>query len=196
MSNEEILEKVKSFASIAHGDQQRKYTPEPYIVHPIRVMKICREYTEDIAVLSAALLHDVLEDTSVTLEQLHNFLISIMDVGTAKRTLDYVVELTDVYTKKNYPQWNRRKRKQKETERMEKTSPESQTIKYADVIDNCNEIVVYDKDFAGRFLYECRDQLKKLDKGDSKLYTHAINVVELHINQLLDLVGPRKKRVA
>lgn len=56
---EEVLEQIRDFADKAHGEQMRKYTPERYIVHPVRVMKICREYTDDITVLAAALLHDV-----------------------------------------------------------------------------------------------------------------------------------------
>ncbi len=63
---DKVLEKVKEFADNAHGDQMRKYTPDRYIVHPIRVMEICREYDSRLPVLAAALLHDVLEDTKVT----------------------------------------------------------------------------------------------------------------------------------
>ena len=74
----------------------------------------------------------------------------------ASRTTSLVVELTDVYTKAAYPRWNRRKRKRKESERIQKTSSDSQTIKYADIIDNCKEIVEHDPDFAGLFLMECR----------------------------------------
>jgi (p)ppGpp synthase/HD superfamily hydrolase len=60
---EKILAAITDFADIAHGSQMRKYTPERYIVHPARVMRLCQEYTDDVTVLAAALLHDVLEDT-------------------------------------------------------------------------------------------------------------------------------------
>src|SRR5690606_23122807 len=98
----------------AHGEQLRKYTPDRYIVHPIRVMLICQEYTDDIAMLSAALLHDVLEDTPVQKDELKGFLMTVMSPEQAITTLKYVVELTDVFTKKDYPALNRRKRKLKE----------------------------------------------------------------------------------
>jgi len=62
---DKVLEQVKDFADKAHGDQLRKYTPDRYIVHPMRVMLICQEYTDDSQILAAALLHDVLEDTPV-----------------------------------------------------------------------------------------------------------------------------------
>lgn len=194
MNREYILEQVTAFAKTSHGSQMRKYTPEPYIVHPVRVMKLCAEYSDDIAVLCAALLHDVLEDTPVTLEEMYKFLVGVLDPDTALRTVNLVVELTDVYTKKSYPQFNRRRRKEMETERLEKTSADSQTIKYADVIDNTNEIVIYDRDFAHLFLHECKTQLRKLNKGDSKLYTRAVNVVELNLEQLKDLDKPKRKK--
>jgi guanosine-3',5'-bis(diphosphate) 3'-pyrophosphohydrolase len=184
MSNDEIIRSVEEFATVAHGTQMRKYTPEPYIVHPIRVMKICQEYTVDVAVLSAALLHDVLEDTPVTKEYMKNFLEGIMTDDTAARTLRYVVDLTDVYIKKDYPALNRRKRKQMERDRVAKTSAESQTIKYADTLDNCNEIVKYDPDFARVFLRECYAMLKIMGKGDPVLYRRAMDAVEGNLKKI------------
>jgi guanosine-3',5'-bis(diphosphate) 3'-pyrophosphohydrolase len=181
---EEILDKVKDFADKAHGDQTRKYTPERYIVHPIRVMNICREYTDALPVLAASLLHDVLEDTAVTSRDMNQFLVTLLGPQQAARTTKLVEELTDIYTKKNYPNWNRRKRKAKEAERIEKLSPESQTIKYADIIDNCKEIVEYDPEFAGVFIRECRSLLKKMLKGDQELYRIACNTVDECIRRL------------
>ena len=82
-----------------------RYTPERYIVHPVRVMKICRTYTSDITILAAALLHDVLENTS--LKKLKAFLLKLMSEDEANKTVHLVEVLTDVYIKENYPYWNR-----------------------------------------------------------------------------------------
>lgn len=181
---EEILENIRDFADQAHGQQMRKYTPERYIVHPVRVMNICREYTNDVTMLAAALLHDVIEDTPVTKEDIHAFLLNHMSPEQASLTTKLVVELSDVYVKKDYPQWNRRKRKEKETQRQEKTSGDSQTVKYADIIDNSMEIVNHDTDFAPRFLYECRDILRRMNKGNPTLYKRAVETVDNCIAQL------------
>src|SRR4051794_3678874 len=132
----------------------RKYTPERYIVHPIRVMETCKKYTNDITMLAAALLHDVLEDTSVTKDELKAFLLSLMSEKDATKTVQLVEELTDVFIKENYPTWNRKKRKRFEAKRLEKVSAEAQTIKYADIIDNAPEITEKDCDFAQRFIPE------------------------------------------
>jgi (p)ppGpp synthase/HD superfamily hydrolase len=178
------IEKVRSFADSAHDGQLRKYTPERYIVHPVRVMEMCKLYSNNLPVLAAALLHDVLEDTPVSQEELQSFLITVMPENEAIQTVKLVVELTDVYIKKDYPQFNRKKRKAKELQRIAQTSATSQTIKYADVIDNCSEIVEHDPKFARRFLMECRNLLKVADKGNTQLYEQAVKTVDAGLARL------------
>lgn len=184
METDDLLNSVTLFADRAHGSQLRKYTFDRYIVHPIRVMEMLRPFTDDHSVFAAALLHDVLEDTDISKLQMASFLKSVMDVKTADRTLGLVIELTDVYTSEKYPQWNRPKRKAMEVERAGKTSALAQTIKYADIIDNCREIVEHDRNFAGIFLYECRNLLNAINKGDAALYEKAVNDVENAIARL------------
>jgi len=174
---DKTLEEIRDFADRAHGEQMRKYTPDRYIVHPVRVMELCREYTQDVEILSAALLHDVLEDTPVTQEQLREFLLEKMDRDKAMHTIKLVAELTDVYVKKDFPRMNRRSRKEKEAERMAQTSDAAQTIKYADIIDNCAEIVQHDADFARVFLSECRNLLKIMTRGNPALHKRAQETV-------------------
>jgi guanosine-3',5'-bis(diphosphate) 3'-pyrophosphohydrolase len=61
------LEKALEFAWKAHEGQKRE-SGEPFITHPIGVADILIDLGMDIATICAALLHDVLEDTSVTEE--------------------------------------------------------------------------------------------------------------------------------
>ena len=173
LSMDTIINQIKQFADQSHGDQMRKYSAEKYIVHPIRVMEICKEYDDSLPVLAAALLHDVLEDTNITEQEMLSFLLSVMDPKDADETLQLVKELTDVYVKSAYPQWNRIQRKQKERERIADTSAKSHTIKYADIIDNTREITVKDPAFAPRYLKECFDILMVADKGNDALYKIA-----------------------
>jgi (p)ppGpp synthase/HD superfamily hydrolase len=180
---QDTLQAITDFADKAHGEQKRRYTPDRYIVHPIRVMELCKAYTTDIAVLAAALLHDVLEDTEVNKEALLDFLLQVMDERKAKRTLALVVELTDVYIKANYPTWNRRKRRAKEAERLAGSSKESQTIKYADILDNIRELPE-DDDFSIVFLKECKNLLKSINKGEPQLYRLTVEEVERRLKEL------------
>jgi (p)ppGpp synthase/HD superfamily hydrolase len=179
-----ILQRVTGFAEKAHSGQTRKYSPEPYIVHPVRVMNICKGYTTDITVLCAALLHDVLEDTSVSRKEISEFLEKLMDKEKASRTVDLVVELTDVYTKQSFPQYNRKKRKQLEMERIVKTSAGAQTVKYADILDNSREIVNHDRHFASVFLRECKNLLNTMNKGNQELYQKALDAVNVGLQSL------------
>lgn len=180
---DDILNQVEQFAAKAHESQRRKFTDEPYIVHPVRVMKRCRKYTNDLPVLAAALLHDVLEDTSVTALQMKVFLSAIMDTASTERTLMLVDELTDRFVKADYPKLNRRTRKSKEAERLSKVSADAQTIKYADIIDNCTEFANADAGFVKTFLHECNALLKKMTKGNPEVYRKALQTVETQLEQ-------------
>ncbi len=179
-----VLQKIRDYADKAHGSQQRKYSSERYIVHPVRVMELCQQYIADLPVLAAALLHDVLEDTPVTKAEMHRFLGTIMEKEAAEKTTHLVVELTDVYTKDAHPRWNRRKRKSKEAARIQQTSADSQTVKYADIIDNCREIVQHDPDFARVFLRECKGLLTVMPKGNETLYQVAVETVNRCLRQV------------
>ncbi|WP_144463286.1 RelA/SpoT family protein [Siminovitchia fortis] len=70
--NEEHVELVKrayEFASEAHKDQFRK-SGEPYIIHPVQVAGILADLQLDPAAVAAGFLHDVVEDTQVTIKQI------------------------------------------------------------------------------------------------------------------------------
>jgi len=179
-----ILEQIRNYADNAHGEQRRRYKPDRYIVHPIRVMETCRQYTDSLPVLAAALLHDVLEDTPVSEDELYAFLHTVMSTGDADKTLNLVVEMTDVYVKSKYPNYNRKMRKKLELTRIAKTSPEAHTIKYADILDNTFEIITDDPDFAPRYLRECLAILTVADKGNRVLYKIALEAVRGNLKYL------------
>jgi len=183
MTMDDILKKVQDFADHSHGEQQRRYEKARYIVHPVRVMETCRQFTNDITILSAALLHDVLEDTPVTRTELYDFLLTAMNKDQASRTTLLVEELTDVFTKANYPQYKRRQRKDMEAKRVSQTSADAQTIKYADIIDNIREITEQDPDFARVFLSEYRSLLKRIPKGNEDLYKTAVSKLNEEIKK-------------
>ena len=64
-----MIEKAYELAKKAHGDQKRK-SGEPYIVHPLWVAYILAELEMDKETIAAGMLHDVVEDTVVTEEEL------------------------------------------------------------------------------------------------------------------------------
>ncbi|MBT4120819.1 MAG: bifunctional (p)ppGpp synthetase/guanosine-3',5'-bis(diphosphate) 3'-pyrophosphohydrolase [Candidatus Magasanikbacteria bacterium] len=64
----DLLKLAYDFADSAHKGQKRK-SGEPYIIHPLATAHILADLRIDVAIVMAALLHDVPEDTKVTLEE-------------------------------------------------------------------------------------------------------------------------------
>lgn len=63
------LDAAVEYATLMHQGQRRSGTDRPYITHPVEVMRIlAREGVTDTATLAAAVLHDVVEDTAATLD--------------------------------------------------------------------------------------------------------------------------------
>src|SRR6478609_7978652 len=63
------IERACAFAAERHSGQVRK-SGEPYVVHPLGVARICAELRAETPVIVAALLHDTVEDTETTLEEI------------------------------------------------------------------------------------------------------------------------------
>ena len=170
------LKKVEELASELHGTQKRKYSGDPYVTHTIRVANTVKKYGGDDAMVYAALLHDVLEDTPTTESDLISLLIKTkeLNLSQVKNVVNLVKELTDVYTTENYPSTNRKGRKELEALRLGKISPRAQTIKYADLLDNSEDILRNDPKFAEVYLKEKRDILKYMDRGNTSLYKKCL----------------------
>lgn len=67
-----LIHQAITFATVAHMGQTRKGTRIPYIVHPYEVAQILTAAGADPAVICAGLLHDTVEDTGTSLEDIRN----------------------------------------------------------------------------------------------------------------------------
>ena len=65
----DLIDRAYSFSKTAHEGQMRG-SGEPYIIHPIQVANILAEMEMDTNVIVAAILHDVIEDTHYTVDQI------------------------------------------------------------------------------------------------------------------------------
>ncbi|MCL2673345.1 MAG: HD domain-containing protein [Alphaproteobacteria bacterium] len=72
LSIEDFIGRAILIARGAHLEGTRKGSGKPYITHPINVMDLVSECTQTPDVLAAAVLHDVAEDTSVTIEDIRD----------------------------------------------------------------------------------------------------------------------------
>lgn len=172
--NTDILEAMR-VAKEAHTGQFRKYTDEHYVVHPVAVAGIVMSVTNDSNMISAAILHDVVEDTHV----------SIKDIGAQFNTIitGLVSALTDVSQPND---GNRATRKHMDLQHTAMASPDAKTIKLADLIDNTKSIVTFDKHFAKMYMKEKQKLLKVLTEGDKYLFHIASNLVEMYYMQIED----------
>ena len=157
-----IIEKAEQFAVQAHGPQKRKYTGDPYIVHPIEVSQIVKTVPHTNAMIAAAILHDVIEDTEATYDDV------AVNFGTV--VADLVDELTDVSKPED---GNRAVRKALDRAHLAKASAAAQTIKLADIISNTKDIKANDPKFAKVYIPEMKALLEVLDKGDKDLIKKA-----------------------
>ena len=66
----ELLDRAIVFAVRAHAGTERRGKGFPYIVHPLEAVEIVATMTRDQELLAAAALHDTVEDTDVTIEQI------------------------------------------------------------------------------------------------------------------------------
>lgn len=170
-----ITERAKLFARAAHTaiDQRRKYTNEPYHTHPYRVAEMVREVGGTPTMIAAAYLHDVVEDTAVTLQVLYE------EFGCE------VTQMVDLLSDLQTPaDGNRDTRKRNERERLAKAPSDVQTIKLADLIDNTKTIVEHDLDFAGVYLKEKQLLLEIMDKGDPCLYSQAVQLCQESVERI------------
>ena len=164
-----LVEKAEVFATAAHAavKHTRKYTHEPYIVHPAHVVDLVKQFAHTDEMLAAAWLHDVVEDTGVELEEIRN------QFG------DAVANLVDDLTKvSKLEDGNREVRKELDRQRLAVASADAQTIKCCDIVSNMHSIVEHDKQFAQLFLNETILLLQVLTEADSR----AIEMLEENLD--------------
>ena len=167
------------FAKQKHEEvgQLRKYTGEPYIVHPVAVAQLVASVDQGIDLIAAAFLHDTIEDTNTTYEELR-------DVGFGHPIASLVVELTDVYVSPE--QGNRATRKELERQRLATVSPWAKTVKLADLIDNTRSIVLHDENFAKVYMREKQLLLEVLTEGNPVLLAKANELIKDYYLQKLN----------
>jgi (p)ppGpp synthase/HD superfamily hydrolase len=112
--------------------------------------------------VAAAWLHDVVEDTGCTYNDIH------MGFGTDIATL--VGWLTDVSKPEDGPRWFRKKM---DREHTAAAPAEAQTIKLADLISNTKSIMAHDPKFAKVYLEEKKLLLDVMTRGDAGLMAEA-----------------------
>ena len=93
--DEDLLNRAYVFAMKAHGKQKRA-SGDPYFSHPLEVAAILTELKLDDATIVAAMLHDTIEDTPVTREELEKMfgpeIAGLVDGLTKLNRLDFATK--------------------------------------------------------------------------------------------------------
>lgn len=164
------------FSDCAHTEigQKRKYTNDPYIYHPKNVAYLVKVAGGNDDMISAAFLHDVLEDVAPVLSKFNE---EAIEQRFGWKILNLVGWVTDVSKPED---GNREIRKTIDRDHIAQSPAEAQTIKLADLIDNSLTITEYDPGFAMVYLNEKRLLLEVLTKGDKNLWNIANNILIKH----------------
>ena len=155
------------FAETAHMGQKRKYTYEPYFNHPANVSLIVSSVNHTNEMLIAALLHDTVEDTEITIEDIRykfGYKVAVMVKG-----------LTDISKPED---GNRKARKEIDKDYLANQGSRVKTIKLADLIDNSKSIIKHDPKFAKVYMQEKKELLEVLKDGDEWLWFIADSIVK------------------
>lgn len=160
----DLVGRARFFATEAHAriDHRRKYTQQPYDAHLAAVARLVASVCDDAEMIAAAWLHDTVEDTPATIEDI--------EAEFGKAVARMVAELTDVSRPSD---GNRAARKELDRQHLAQASARSKTIKLADLINNCTEITKHDPRFARVFLQEMGALLEVLGDSDAILYRRA-----------------------
>jgi (p)ppGpp synthase/HD superfamily hydrolase len=163
-----LKKNVLDFAVKAHKGQTRKYTGEDYIVHPMAVADMVERHGGSEVQVCAALLHDVVEDTAVTFDDIRDNFGG--DIANLVRWLTDTSQPSD---------GNRRIRKGIDAKRLAEAPAEAQFVKLADLIDNSSTIFRFDKPFSKQFHKEMTHLVEVMTKvHGSSMWIEAKKVLK------------------
>lgn len=130
--NTELLDRAIIFAVRAHAGTERRGKGYPYIVHPLEAVEIVATMTSDQELLAAAALHDTVEDTDVSVEQLR--------AEFGERIASLVSDESDTFEAgvSEEDSWHSRKRAA--IERLARASHDAKIVALGDKLSNMRAI--------------------------------------------------------
>jgi myo-inositol-1(or 4)-monophosphatase len=130
--NTDLLDRAIIFAVNAHHNTERRGKGFPYIVHPMEAVEIVATITPDQELLAAAALHDTIEDTDVTVEQIRE--------AFGDRVADLVHAESDQFTEGVSEEDSWHDRKQAAITRLKNASRDAKIVAMGDKLSNMRAI--------------------------------------------------------
>ncbi|MFC0513480.1 hypothetical protein ACFFGT_04685 [Mucilaginibacter angelicae] len=169
-------DKLLNWIKQRHEGQLIRRTTEPYVNHLVAVAELASVIPLG---YETGLCHDLFEETETTKMELYSALTTFGYTDPeAHFILNCTIELTDVFTKKNYPDLKKKARKAKEAARLTTISSAAQTVKYGDMIYNIGWVLKYDLKHAGKYLRKKQLFLTSMTNGDQDLHQRALKIVD------------------
>ncbi len=85
-----MLEEAIIYATVMHQGKVRKFGNRPFILHPLEVAQILSTMTDDVEIITAGILHDIVEDTDGTLEEIEKrYGKRVADLVSSESETDY-----------------------------------------------------------------------------------------------------------
>jgi len=148
-------------------DQRRASARKAPDAHLKAVADMVAQTTDEVEVIAAAWLHEVVEDTPATFEAVER------EFG--RRVAQLVEEVTDAGRP---TQGTFSRRLSADRTHAEKASAAAKSIKLADLIDTCSDVCTKSPDLAGPYLTRAAALLTVLGDGDSKLFARARKTIQ------------------
>jgi myo-inositol-1(or 4)-monophosphatase len=128
----QLLDRAIVFAVRAHAGTERRGKGFPYIVHPLEAVEIVATMTADQELLAAAALHDTVEDTDVTVEQLR--------AEFGDRIASLVASESDIVVEGASEEQSWHARKQAAIDRLARASHDAKMVALGDKLSNMRAI--------------------------------------------------------
>ena len=128
----DLLDRAIKFAVDAHHNTERRGKGFPYIVHPLEAVEIVATITPDQELLAAAALHDTVEDTDVTVEQIR--------AEFGDRIADLVHAESDQFTEGVSEEESWHARKQAAIDRLAAAPHDTKIVAMGDKLSNMRAI--------------------------------------------------------
>ena len=173
LTDDQVLIKAVYYTTFAHKEQFRKCGKVPYVVHPFRVyVFLARKFgIKDVNILAAALLHDVIEDTEKTYEDIK--------AQFGEKIADWVELLSR----------DKDKPEEAYVNKLKSAPSEVKLIKLADCYDNILDAAVFDpRVLLGKILRKSQTYLNAFSSGwKDPFLSEAMGEVLKIMIELVDL---------
>ena len=160
----DLIKQAEDFATERHKGQTRKFSGEPYINHPKAVAQLVSDFGGDAEMVTAAWLHDVVEDTGTSIEEIEDLF--------GNNVAGYVLELTHDIKDKS-------KKGEILADRMNEMSQGALLIKLCDRLNNVSDFETAKPSFVAKYKPETEYILSHLKSPNLKeIHQRVIGAIQ------------------